>query len=451
MTKPLISIIIPTYNGSAYLAETIHSALKQTYPYFEILVVDNDSKDQTAQIAKSFKEVRYFHLKTPDITQARNYGVMQAKGLLIAFLDHDDIWTPDKLSKQQAFLEENPQVSAVVCKQHLFLEKNHPKPHWLKQEFLKTPQPAYLPSALLMKRSAIEQTNLFDPAFALTSDVAWFFQAKTNGIRVELIPEVLLHRRIHNNNTSHRYIQTQKEILSIVHRSIAERRKKVSVIIAVYNGEKYLKDAIENALAQDYPHKEIIVVNDGSTDSSQKIIDQFGSRIRSIFQKNQGLGSARNTGIRAATGSYFSFLDHDDLWGGKKLSSQIKEMDDTDPLVFSYVQQFVCPSLSSEEKEKLQINKEILPSYFAGNLLISKKRFFQVGFFFERNTVGEFIDWYARAIDAKVPMVMVPQLLLYRRIHNHNMGRQKTFYHRNEYLKILKKSLDRRRSHATSS
>src|SRR5690606_1604422 len=114
--------------------------------------------------------------------------------------------------KQFAFLEKNPKISAVICQQKMILQPGHDKPHWLKREFLETAQPAYLPSALLVKRAALEQTNFFDPAYSLTSDVAWFFKAKHNGIEVSLLPEILLVRRIHNANASNRCLQIQKEI-----------------------------------------------------------------------------------------------------------------------------------------------------------------------------------------------------------------------------------------------
>lgn len=451
MNKPLISIIIPAHNGAAYLAEAIQSVFNQTYRPLEIVVVDNGSRDQTAQIAQSFPSVRYFYLEQSDTALARNHGIAQAQGSFIAFLDQDDRWMPDKLIKQFLFLEANPTVDAVVCYQKMTLEPNHQKPHWLKKEFLETDQPAYLPSALLVKRSRLEQTRFFDPTYSLSSDVAWFFKAKHTGIQVTLLPETLLIRRIHNDNASHRCTQIQKEILSIIRSSLKERRAKISIIIPVWNGEKYLAEAIESALAQDYPNKEILVINDGSSDSTQSVIDRFLPHILPIYQSNQGLGAARNTGIRASTGEYLAFLDHDDFWEETKLSAQMREINADDPLVFGHVKQFICPSLNEEQRSQLSVNEEILPCFFAGALLVSKKRFLQIGPFFEKKIVGEFVDWYARAIEAKVPMVMLPQLTLHRRVHTHNMGRQKEIYSRLEYLKILKNSLDRRRtSNATT-
>jgi glycosyltransferase involved in cell wall biosynthesis len=203
---------------------------------------------------------------------------------------------------------------------------------------------------------------------------------------------------------------------------------KISVIIAVYNGENYLEEALDAAIKQNYPHKEIIVVNDGSNDRTQNIIQKFGKAILPITQNNQGIGSARNRGIFAASGDYFSFLDHDDLWTQDKLSLQMEAMktgDEDDPLIFSHVQQFICPSLTDCERSQISVDTLLLPGYIAGTLLISKKRFHQVGLFSQKKEVGEFIDWYLRAKEANLPMKMLPHLSLLRRVHKNNMGRNR--------------------------
>jgi len=93
----------------------------------------------------------------------------------------------------------------------------------------------------------------------------------------------------------------------------------VSVVIPVYNGEAYVADAVESALAQTLPPREVIVVNDGSTDRTQSILAAFGSRIRVISQPNRGLSAARNTGILAARGQWIGLLDADDTWRPHKL------------------------------------------------------------------------------------------------------------------------------------
>jgi glycosyltransferase involved in cell wall biosynthesis len=225
--------------------------------------------------------------------------------------------------------------------------------------------------------------------------------------------------------------------------------KKVSVIIAVYNGENYLEQAIESALQQDYPEKEVIIVNDGSTDQTAKILETFAPRVIAIDQENRGLGAAHNTGVHKATGQYLSFLDHDDYWEKSKLKEQMEAMisfGSLDPLIFGQVKQFACPSLSEEERGGIVVSEERLPGPVAGTMLISKERFLQVGDFVEEKMLGEFIEWYLRAQEKGVPLIMLDKIALHRRVHKSNMGRQKNAYSRTDYLKILKNSLNRRRA-----
>ncbi|CAN2048791.1 Glycosyl transferase [Candidatus Magnetomoraceae bacterium gMMP-13] len=96
----------------------------------------------------------------------------------------------------------------------------------------------------------------------------------------------------------------------------------VSVIIPTYNRVKFLKDAIDSVLAQDYNDFELIVVNDGSTDSTPELLKSYGKRIKVIHQKNKGVSAARNSGIAESCGEFTAFLDSDDLWLSEKLSVQ---------------------------------------------------------------------------------------------------------------------------------
>ncbi|MGB7977987.1 MAG: glycosyltransferase family A protein [Chlamydiales bacterium] len=227
--------------------------------------------------------------------------------------------------------------------------------------------------------------------------------------------------------------------------------RKISVVIPVWNGAAYLAEAIQCALDQDYPYKEVIVVNDGSTDRSEEVIETFEGRIQHVYQENKGLGASRNRGVQLSTGEILAFLDQDDLWTREKLSRQMGELDQhasEDPLIFSSAEQFICPSLSEEERNKISISQTVLPGYIAGTLLVSKIRFFQIGYFFEEKGIGEFLDWYSRAHAMNVPVRMLSEILFYRRIHRTNMGRQPECFCRSDYLKVLKRGLERRRNYA---
>lgn len=100
----------------------------------------------------------------------------------------------------------------------------------------------------------------------------------------------------------------------------------VSVITPLFNGEAFIRATILSALGQTYPHIEIVIVNDGSPDNSEKIIADLlrDPRVKYVKQANQGVAAARNAGIRASSGDLIAFLDQDDLWAAEKLEMQVK-------------------------------------------------------------------------------------------------------------------------------
>ncbi|WP_334756876.1 glycosyltransferase family A protein [Nostoc sp.] len=122
MRKIIISVIIVVKNGERYLSKAIESVINQTYPPDEILVVNGDSTDSTAQIAKSYKNVRYLHQQGKGLANARNTGIDNARGELIAFLDHDDYWTLDKLEVQINHFINSPDIQYSYANVKLFLE-----------------------------------------------------------------------------------------------------------------------------------------------------------------------------------------------------------------------------------------------------------------------------------------------------------------------------------------
>lgn len=123
----------------------------------------------------------------------------------------------------------------------------------------------------------------------------------------------------------------------------------ISIIVPVYNGEKYLIDCLDSILGQTYRHLEIIVVDDGSTDRSGEILQEYSqkdNRIRVVAQENQGLSSARNTGLECATGDYVVFLDSDDWIDDKTCNAAFQMIADTnaDIVLWSYVREYPASS-----------------------------------------------------------------------------------------------------------
>jgi glycosyltransferase involved in cell wall biosynthesis len=219
----------------------------------------------------------------------------------------------------------------------------------------------------------------------------------------------------------------------------------VSVVIPVWNGERFLAEAVESVLKQTYAPHEVIIVDDGSTDGSAKVAKRFGALVRYFFQGKKGAATARNYGVELSGGNFIAFLDADDFWAKDKLALQMKSFVDhpESDIVLGQVRQFYSCASGVVLKEE----PEIIPGYVPGTMLIKRASFFRAGKFSTQWQVGEFIDWYLRAEEIGLKSFFVPSVVLMRRIHDDNMGIRERAS-RSDYVKIVKASLDRRRKGA---
>lgn len=225
----------------------------------------------------------------------------------------------------------------------------------------------------------------------------------------------------------------------------------ISVIIPVYNGERYLTAAIESVLVQTHTPGEIIVIDDGSTDESAKIAQRFAPIVHYRWQSHGGISAARNRGVELACGNFLAFLDADDLWMEDKLARQVATFSHNPTLeaVFGHIQQFYSPELDEESKRQIAIPVEAVRGFHAGAMLIKREAFLRVGLFNSDLQLAEFIDWYARAMELQLKSLMLPDVVMKRRIHRTNQGMQYRGA-RGDYVRVLKAALDRRREQGKS-
>ena len=223
----------------------------------------------------------------------------------------------------------------------------------------------------------------------------------------------------------------------------------VSVLIGAYNAEAYIGEAIESVLAQTYRPIELIVVDDGSDDGTASVIETFGNAVRYERQDRGGNGAARNRAAELAHGAYFAFLDADDRFMPDKIGRQVDVLhrDPSVDAVFGHVREFLSPELASSDAARLRRPTEDAPWMAPNLMLIRRESFFRVGLFSTTVRVGVTVDWYARALEAKLNMHLLPTVLLERRLHTQNNGLRERDS-RSQYLHVLKASLDRRRAAA---
>ncbi len=220
----------------------------------------------------------------------------------------------------------------------------------------------------------------------------------------------------------------------------------VSVIMPVYNGERYLHYAIESVLSQTLLPAEVIIVDDGSSDNSMSIANRYGDRITYIRKEHSGVAHTMNVGIEHARCEYIAFLDADDLWVNEKLEIQMRAIQSHPvDMVFGYMKQFISPELSEQEKSEITIPNSVIPGYSRDTLFIKKDSLLRVGLFSTEFQIGEFIEWFSRATDVGLKSLMLPEILAMRRIHLSNMTRIENTDKRN-YTRVIKSVLNRRRS-----
>ncbi len=225
--------------------------------------------------------------------------------------------------------------------------------------------------------------------------------------------------------------------------------RRVSVVIPVFNGERYLAEAIESVLAQTAPPFELIVLDDGSTDGSAAVADRYPSPVRRVSQANAGLAAAQNRGAEVARGDLIAYLDCDDLWEPEKLALQGAAIaaDPSLDLVFGHVVEFLSPERADELAERFRVSGEAVPGLSTGAMLARRDVFARVGPFDSGYRIGEFVDWYSRAAHLGLRTQMLPEVVMRRRIHDTNMGLRER-HHQKDYLRLLKAGLDRRRRSA---
>lgn len=208
----------------------------------------------------------------------------------------------------------------------------------------------------------------------------------------------------------------------------------VSVIIPVYNSEKYIADAIESVLCQTYKNFEILVVDDGSTDDTEKIVLYFkklyNEKIRYFYQKNGGPAKARNLGIKNASGEHIAFLDSDDIWLPEKLAVQVAYYEENPyyGMVYSNLALIKNGNIfqaTSQLKEKGWILYKLVKDKFiyTSTIIIKKNVLRAVGDYHEDYymATGEDTDLYLR-IANKYQIGYLDKVLVHKRIHDSNLG-----------------------------
>lgn len=506
--QPLVSVVLPTYNRARFIGQAITSALNQTYQNIELIVVDDGSTDDTDRVIATFDDERLRYIKLPKNvgrSAARNQGLDVVRGEFVAFLDSDDYFLPFKTELQVEFFETNPDVHMVYTASGCVVSDDEPIKYFYRAPvsghlyneiaFFK-PLTITLPTVML-RPEVLTKVGGFDEKMERFEDTD-FWRRISKYFKIGAIDEVTCHIRSHEGNhissfepaTFERAIEYYlQKILSedrdvdplilqagsrrlyelygsaligvpgadalskkLTSKGQAQFQPLVSIVIPVYNGQNFLKDAIDSALAQTYRNVEILVVNDGSTDggATEKVALAYGDRVRYFSKPNGGCASALNYAVQHARGQYISWLSHDDLFTQTKIEKQIaflaQQGDPGSSIVYGDYSVFYGDSTQRSNVPAVKI-PNVRPEDFryfltthnilhGCTLLIPKRAILHHGMFDESlKTVLDFDLWFKLARTER--FLYLPGVVVHARAHPDQDTNRKRDIHMKEANDLL--------------
>lgn len=404
--NPLVSIIIPVYNGEDYVKEAIDSALNQTYKNIEVIVVNDGSKDNTEKICLKYKDrIKYYSKANGGVSTALNLAISKSNGEYISWLSHDDLYYPNKIEEQIKFANDNTIVmsdydlinekSDIICN---IVLSNSRINNSLSIPLMK----GYINGiTLLLPKKAFIKCGEFNPELKCTQDYDMWFRMIKNDYKFFHVPVSLAMSRQHQNqttNTSPRmltegnilwknminelpeemiyndfktkysfykemadflknspYDEAYCYVLDLLKREdkkLDVSNIKVSVIIPFYDESiDVLSRSVNSVLNQSHKNIEVILINDNPLKYNKSELKKILNDKRVKYYENKenlGVSLSRNFGIKVSTGDYISFLDADDEFMDNKVLYQLAEMEKMKS-VFSHTSYIIVDEKGKEK------------------------------------------------------------------------------------------------------
>ncbi len=223
---PLLSIILPVFNGETFVAEAIRSVQMQPLTDWELLCVDDGSTDGSVDRVLSLNEprLRLIRQANQGPAAARNRGLAQAQGEFVAFIDADDLWPADKLARQLAVFMETPAVDVVVgLVQYLFAADAEPPAYRFTHEGNRVFY--YQLGAGLFRKAVFERLGGFNEFLRQSEDVDWYMRLKEQGVTLQTIEQTTLLYRIHDHNMTKESTLTTNSLMQVLRGSLSRRRQ----------------------------------------------------------------------------------------------------------------------------------------------------------------------------------------------------------------------------------
>jgi glycosyltransferase involved in cell wall biosynthesis len=221
---PSVSVVIAVHNGEKYLAESIESVLNQGQPALEIHVIDNASTDRTADVARAFTAATYHRLEQKGLAKALNYGIERCQGDLLAFIDADDLWTPNRLKIQLQAFDRQPDLDMVFGHVEQFVSPELDEAVKAKLEIRDKLLPGRIKSTMLIRRESFWRVGSFAPAKDFGDFIDWYMRARDLELSEHMLKDVVCLRRIHGSNMGYADRAKRVEYVRVIKRGLDRRR-----------------------------------------------------------------------------------------------------------------------------------------------------------------------------------------------------------------------------------
>jgi glycosyltransferase involved in cell wall biosynthesis len=223
-SSPLVSVVITVYNGAPYLGEAIESALTQTHPNVEVVVVDDGSDDGSDRVATGYPVVFDRLPERGGIGAARNRAVELTSGEFLTFLDADDRFPPQKLVTQLDAFEADPSLEVVYGHVSEFVSPDVPPEEAARIRSAVSRSESHLSGVMLIRRAAYDRVGPWAEGLKVGTGVQWYMRSVEQHLNTLVLDEVLLERRLHRANNGLREANHRSQYVSIVKEALDRRR-----------------------------------------------------------------------------------------------------------------------------------------------------------------------------------------------------------------------------------
>ena len=470
--QPRVSVVVPVFNGEAFIAEALRSIAAQRSGRFEVIVVDDASTDgslamveaERAHLAAQGHELVVLrHEVNAGVAGARNTGIRAATGEFVSFLDQDDLWPPDRTERLHTALRRAG--AAAAFGQMTFADVGSGDRPWMRPEWFESDHPGHVLGASLVRREVFDSIGLLDEAIRTGyDDVDWLMRLRDSALAVVDVPGIAVQRRIHETNQSQHSTRGAADLLAIVRthharlteaqqadsRPVNSRRAssgppvQLDVVIPVHNVTRYLAAAVESALGQRGADVRVVVVDDGSDEDIAGMVESWHEpRVTAVrHAHNRGAGAARNTGASVGRREWLGFLDADDLWPLDRTQQLLRGASGEALLIG---QQLVFDDGNEPDPAGMFEFSNHPVGPLTGAMLFPRRVLERLPRFDEGLRLGEFIDWIAQARATGVPEVQVQCVSLLRRSHSENTTRTRAAEF-GDYLTVVARARARDRN-----